>query len=102
MIDRSPERLFRAHVARRAQNLPGVRYRTFQSCSALARFGWEPLGKTEIKHFDLVSCSQGDVRGLDVAVYNLFFVCGIQCVGDLNPVLNYAVDIQWAVAKARI
>src|SRR2546425_1134672 len=46
------------------------------------------FGETEIENFGGTALGREDIRGLDVAVHDTFFVSGIEGIRKLNPNIN--------------
>ena len=55
---------------------------------------WRDLGQPEIQNLRLSSACDEDVRGLDVAVNDVFRVCSVQSVGDLDAQIEHCLDLQ--------
>ena len=91
VIDRFAERLFRAHMSGRADNLAAARLTQIRSLSDIVVP--DALGQTEIEHLH-AAFAEDDIRRLDVAVNDPFGVSRIEGIRRLNADVDHLADLE--------
>ena len=70
--------------------------------SARRELRWATLAETEVQNFGVAALGDEEIGGLDVAMDDAGFVCGIEGVGDFDGEREDGVEIERALGDAML